>query len=94
MDKHRNADGTYDGAGVLGELSGLGRSTMVGLWEQVKANQAKLDACPGHEFVPTPRLETQRQRYRCKHCGGEVDATSRHWYELGRSHERAARLLP
>lgn len=83
MEKHRNADGTYDGAAALGELSGLGRPAMVEIWEQVKANQAKLVACPWHEFEPVLPLAT-KPRYRCLHCGGEVDAIRYHWHEQGR----------
>lgn len=83
MDKHRNADGTYDGAGALGELTGLGRETMVSLWEEVKANHAKLNACPWHEFEPIMQLAT-KPRYRCLNCGGEVDASAYHWHKQGR----------
>lgn len=83
MEKHRNADGTYDGAAALGELSGLGRPAMAEIWEQVKANHAKLYHCPYHEFEPVLPLAT-KPNYRCKHCGGEVDATRYHWHEQGR----------
>ena len=30
MDKHRNPDGTYDGAAVMGEVTGLGRAVSGG----------------------------------------------------------------
>lgn len=85
MEKHRNADGTYDGAGALGELSGLGRPAMVEIWEQVKANHAKLNACPWHEFEAVPMSEAGlKRRYRCIHCGGEIDQHAHHWHEQGR----------
>lgn len=84
MDSHRNPDGTYDGLGVLGELSGLGRDTAMDIFAQVKANSAKLNACPRHDFSPIPPLRQLRQRYRCEHCGGEVDAHAYHWHEQGR----------
>lgn len=88
MDKHRNPDGTYDGAGVMSELSGMQRSEVLARWEQVKANQAKLDACPWHEFerygVDASSKTVLRQKYRCKHCLGEIDHIAYHWHEQGR----------
>ena len=91
MDKHRNPDGTYDGIGVMSELTGMSRSKALDLWDRVKANQAKLDACQRHEFEPVSMSETGlRRRYCCQHCGGEVDAHAYHWYEMGRRQTAAA----
>lgn len=85
MDKHRNPDGTYNGVGVLSELTGMDRYDVMAAWEAVKANQAKLNTCPYHEFEPSVISATERNRkYRCKHCGGQVDATAFHWHEQGR----------
>lgn len=83
MEKYRNADGTYDGAAALGELAGIERSEVMNIWEQVKGNSAKLNACRYHEFE---RVSTSEfiSKYRCKNCGGEVDALARHWHEQGR----------
>lgn len=83
MKRHQNPDGTYDGAAVLGELSGLGRETMASIWEEVKSNHAKLNACQWHEFEPVLPLAT-KPRYRCKNCGGEIDSSAFHWHEQGR----------
>lgn len=84
MEKHQNPDGTYDGAGVLAELSGMERTEVVAMWEKVRQNQAKLSACPYHEFLPVLPLAT-RSRFRCRHCDGEVDSSAYIWHERGRN---------
>jgi len=81
MDKHRNPDGTYNGAAVLSDLSGIPQDGVRQIFEQVKANHAKLNACPFHDFAP---LGGPRKRYRCQNCGGEVDFHAYHWHEQGR----------
>jgi len=66
------------------------RATALRLWEQVKANRERLDACAGpHEFADI----TGRQilnRYGCTKCGGQVDHIARAWYERGLAHGRKA----
>lgn len=90
LDDHRNPNGTYDGVGVMAEVTGLPRDEIRALAEQVKANHAKLAGCLWHEFegysdsvvaAPTP---AHRMRYRCRHCQGEVDASAYHWHQQGR----------
>lgn len=56
------------------------------LWADVKANSKRLDECPRpHVFEEiAPRYGRQLlPDYRCAVCGGTVDATRRHWYQLG-----------
>lgn len=89
LDRHRNPNGTYDGAGVMADLTGLSRQSVVELAEQVKANSERLAGCPYHEFAPiaSPAGHAQpapRQRYRCIECGGEVSRTEWYWHEQGR----------
>lgn len=88
IDNHRNPDGTYDGAGVMSEMTGLGRGDVLGILEQVKANNAKLNACPWHEFEQSaqtaPLRSLTHQKYVCRHCGGEIDASAYYWHEQGR----------
>lgn len=44
------------------------------LWEQVKANSAKLNACPRHRFPAGPvRLG---QKHTCLDCGGAIDGVA------------------
>lgn len=95
LDAHRNPDGTYDGVGVMADLTGLSRQSVVDIAAQVRANSERLAACPYHEFSPivpstdTPRA-AMRPRYRCIECGGEVDANAYHWHQQGRRPDPAA----
>lgn len=86
LERNRNPDGTYDGVGVMADLS---RTSMADLAAEVKANAERLDSCPYHEFAPvqmpqgTP-MAPLRQRYRCIECGGEIDRHAWYWFEQGR----------
>lgn len=80
---HRNPDGTYNGVGVMAELTGLSRQSIAAVAEQVKENQARLRSCPHHEFSPILPRRLLGQRYRCIECGGEVDAHAYHWFQEG-----------
>lgn len=73
-----------DALDTLGALTGLNRATMEELAAQVKANNAKLNACRWHDFAPIPPMQPLRQRYRCEHCGGEIDAHAYYWHQQGR----------
>lgn len=81
---HQNPDGTYNGLGVLGEVTGLGRSEMTAIWAKVKANNSLLQSCRGHDFaLPTDPAARKRT---CNNCGGEADVVHVKWYEDGRRH--------
>ena len=88
LEDHRKPDGNYDGIGVMSEVTSLARDEIRAIAEQVKANSAKLRACPWHEFEVIPRDQgitaRMNDRYRCKHCQGEVDFSAYHWHEQGR----------
>lgn len=90
MDKHRNPDGTYNGVSALADYSGLTKAEIRAIVERVKANNAKLDGCAYHVFDRIDDLSDpasffrHKQRYRCRHCGGDVDGHQHHWHELGR----------
>lgn len=60
------------------------------IWAEVRANQAMLDACSRHEFE---QIEPGKfgSRWRCKHCGGEVNSSAVHWYTRGLEHGSAGR---
>lgn len=84
-EKHRNADGTYDGIGVMSEVTGLARGEISEIWAIIQANGAKLSACPWHDFNVMAKSETGlKTMYRCQHCGGEIDGVAHKWHELGR----------
>ena len=88
IDKHRNPDGTVNGVGVMSEITGLEAAEVGRIWEQVKANNARLESCPYHEFEQSPQTAVLRslthQKYVCKHCKGEVDHQQYSWHEKGR----------
>lgn len=78
-----------DSVDRLAGFTGQSREALLGIWESVKANQAKLKACAGHDFGP---LENKLgARYRCRHCDGYADATAVSWYYEGLAHGRAGR---
>lgn len=59
------------------------------IWKQVVENHVKLASCEQHEF--TIDLFPDRpvgKRWKCTHCGGEVDSNSKDWYERGLEHGR------
>lgn len=70
-------------AQVLVAMSGLPTKEVDKVWEEVKANHAKLDGCPIHEFELLLPTQPLRHRYRCKRCGGEIKGDAHHWYERG-----------
>ncbi len=80
---------TQNGFDALARASGLSKDAMKGVLAQVRANQAKLNACAAHAFEPldADRLLT---RYRCTRCEGEVDSHAAHWYARGIAHTREA----
>lgn len=90
LDDHRNPGGTYDGIGAMAEFTRLPRSEVEAIAAQVKANHAKLAGCPWHEFERIPRPDDAvlqarlGDRFRCRHCHGEVDARAYHWHQQGR----------
>lgn len=90
LDAHRNPDGTYDGVGVMADLTGLSRQSVVDIAAQARANSERLTACPYHEFSPVASEAPRRPRYRCIECGGEVDANAYHWHQQGRRPDPAA----
>ena len=77
-----------DGLDRLAGFSGQSREALLGIWESVKANQARLDACPLHDFG-----ELQNKlgaRYTCRNCGGSADASAVSWYQAGLAHGRSS----
>lgn len=90
MKDHQNPDGTYNGVGVMSELSGLEQDHVVSIMEAVKANNALLESCAWHWFVPNPDLENpasplcRHKAYKCVHCGGTINPVMYKWHQLGR----------
>lgn len=71
---------------VIGNAVGLTPQTMREILAEVRANQAKLDACPRHDFeaLPGDNAFGLAKKCRCIHCGGIVDRHAWYWHEQGR----------
>lgn len=91
---HQNPDGTWNGVGVLSELTGLTKEAVQTTFESVKANNMKLETCQYHEFILNPDLETpespvlRHMKYKCVHCEGTINPVMYRWFELGRHQQR------
>lgn len=74
-----------DSVDTISDATGIKRADMLAIWEAVKANGAKLNACSYHEFELIDGTDRPfKRRYRCKHCGGDVDGQAWYWHEQGR----------
>lgn len=56
------------------------------IWENVLANQRSLDGCGRHVFVDETPDRKIGKKWRCSSCGGTVDSTAKHYYEMGLKH--------
>lgn len=73
-----------DNLRVLSDLTGVDKEKISSIWEQVKANQARLDTCNLHDFE---QIESRfGSKWRCKKCQGEADASAVLWYQKGLNH--------
>lgn len=68
---------------------GQSREALLGIWDSVKANQSKLDACAGHEFGGLQPGASPKTRYECRLCGGTADGFAVSWYQKGLAHGRS-----
>lgn len=68
-------------------LTGLSRTDVRKIMDEVKTNLARLHTCVQHDFSlcvdPRERLNS---RWRCVHCTGEVGVSEKSWYERGLQH--------
>ena len=85
FEHHRNPDGTYNGVGVMSEVSGLSQETVADIARKVQANHKRLNGCAYHDFeLCKPSVSASHTRYRCTHCGGEVSGHDYKWHQDGR----------
>lgn len=63
---------TYDGTEVLSRVSGLSKDAVRGIWEDVKANSARLRACARHRFDGDFQIGKRKV---CLVCGGGMSLT-------------------
>jgi hypothetical protein len=66
----------------------LSREELLKMWEEVKANQKRLEGCVGpHDFVLASTTGTRHdEKHRCLKCDGVVDWSTCTWYKLGLKH--------
>lgn len=76
-------DEPNDSVTVISKATGLPRAELLAIWDQVKSNQALLNACPRHSFEPA--LAGNRKR-KCSACGGTAGVNEAAWYEDGLRH--------
>ncbi len=85
LDKHKNANGTYNGVSALSELTGIDQAEIAKIAAEVKVNQTRLSTCPYHEFeLHEQGPIVSRWKYRCTRCGGTINGSDYRWHELGR----------
>lgn len=72
----------------IGQLVGLKPGEALAIWEQEKANKAKLDACALHQFrlsehADSSPIQRTAKRFTCIHCSGTLSYSNISWYERG-----------
>lgn len=81
-----------DGLEVVSKISGISSEEANAIWQQVKENQRKLEACPRHDFsIDLKPDQSYGKRFCCSKCGGEVDHITKVWYETGVKHGRSSK---
>lgn len=58
------------------------------LWDEARANVAKLDACANHAFAYSSG-DILGRKYTCANCGGTIRGVDLSWYLDGRKHGAA-----
>lgn len=72
---------------AISRFTGLSKPAMDEIWRQVKANQALLETCKGHDFSqPHEKRGQLVVKWKCSKCGGTVDHLAKRWYEMGLKH--------
>lgn len=72
---------------TVSRVTGIKRKDIEEIFKQVKANQAVLDTCKGHDFsVPHRKIGQIVTDWKCSKCGGTVERQCKRWYELGLRH--------
>ena len=77
------------GLAGLSRATGIERETIVSIWEEVRANSARLESCARHAF-PDPEPGRLAGRYTCANCQGWADGSAVFWYRRGLAHGAAA----
>lgn len=77
---------------TLCKVSRTSRPELDKIWQEVKANQAKLDACLGpHDFsIEYRKIGNFVRDYQCTKCSGHIQSGDKRWYERGLKHGKLA----
>jgi len=71
---------------ALTRVSGIPRTEMTSLWEEVKENHRRLAECDYHTFTDITPDNPLNKKYRCNHCQGEIDSRAYYWFMRGLAH--------
>lgn len=71
----------YDGVSALSTVSGLSKSEVQDIWNEVKANRVKLENCKLHKF--SGEVVKLGQKMTCECCKGQMSLTDIGWYIKG-----------
>ncbi len=77
-----------DSATQLSSLTGIPRPELLKIWDDVKLNSAKLEACARHDFLPVYPGQFGT-KFVCSRCAGLIDGMSARWYADGLAHAAA-----
>lgn len=75
-----------DSVDTIADASGVPRSELLSIWDRVRANQARLEACHRHDFVALQPEKPMGGKFQCSACGGDVDHHAVWWYRKGLAH--------
>lgn len=73
----------------LAQATGIAQPELMSIWDQVKANHARLESCKRHDFGSMDAHKLGA-KYTCRACGGTADAVAVSWYRRGLEHNKKA----
>lgn len=68
---------------ALSRISGVSKAEIHQIARDAIENNRRLEECRGHTFVAVDGTDHPRQKFRCVHCQGVIDAHAHRWYQRG-----------
>jgi hypothetical protein len=68
----------------LAKVTGISPEEVGRIFDDVKENKRKLDACELHDFYATG--EGVRSDFLCRRCDGRISRRDHMWYQIGIRH--------
>lgn len=68
---------------VLSKFTGIDKSEIKTIIQQIKENRERLSGCKRHNFTELPDQKTLNKKYQCANCKGEINALEKYWYDIG-----------